>query len=60
MLWRSIAADSRLAKEIKDSKLAPFCLSKGPHHLLIAALRPREISVIELSDRFVISYLQGR
>ncbi len=51
--------EGQVAPEIKDSKHVLFCLSNGIPNPLIAAVRPRAISVVELEDKFVISYLEA-
>jgi hypothetical protein len=51
--------DGKIADDIKDSKHLLFCLSNAIPNALIPAVRPRAISVVELADRFVISYLEA-
>jgi len=49
----------KIADDIKDSKHLLFCLSDAIPNALIPAVRPRVISVVELVDKFVISYLEA-
>ncbi|MEA3273860.1 MAG: hypothetical protein U9Q81_00865 [Pseudomonadota bacterium] len=51
--------EGKIAGEIKDSKHILFCLSNAIPNPLIAAVRPRAISVVELDEKFVISYLEA-
>jgi hypothetical protein len=51
--------EGQIAPEIKDSKHVIFCLSNAIPNPLIAAVRPRAISVVELEDRIVISFLEA-
>lgn len=51
--------DGQIAEDIRDSKHLLFCLSSGIPNPLIAAVRPRALSVVELADRFVVSYLEA-
>lgn len=52
-------AEGKIAEEIKNSKHLLFCLSNAIPNALVPAVRPRAISVVELDDRFVISYLEA-
>jgi hypothetical protein len=52
-------AAGKIADEIKASKHALFCVANAIPNPLIAAARPRAISVAELVDKFVISYLEA-
>lgn len=52
-------AEGRIADGILDSRHLLFCLSNAIPNPLIAAVRPRAISVVELADRFVISFLEA-
>jgi hypothetical protein len=51
--------EGQIAPENKDSKHVIFCLSNAIPNPLIAAVRPRAISIVELEDRFVISFLEA-
>jgi len=51
--------EGKVAPEIKDSKHVLCCLSNAIPNPLIAAVRPRAISVVELEDKFVISFLEA-
>jgi len=51
--------EGQIAPEIKTSKHVIFCLSNAIPNPLIAAVRPRAISVVELEERFVISFLEA-
>jgi hypothetical protein len=51
--------EGKIADDIKDSKHVLFCLSNAIPNALVTAVRPRAISVVELEDRFVISYLEA-
>jgi hypothetical protein len=51
--------EGQIAPEIKDGKHVIFCLSTAIPNPLIAAVRPRAISVVELEDRFIISFLEA-
>jgi hypothetical protein len=51
--------EGKIADEIKASKHALFCVANAIPNPLIAAARPRAISVAELDDKFVISYLEA-
>jgi hypothetical protein len=51
--------EGKIAPEIKDSKHVLFCLSNAIPNALIPAVRPRAVSVVELEDRFVISFLEA-
>ena len=49
----------KIAPEIKGSKHVLFCLSDAIPNPLIAAVRPRALSVVELEEKFVISFLEA-
>jgi len=51
--------EGKIADDIRDNKHVLFCLSNAIPNPLISALRPRAISVVELADKFVISYLEA-
>lgn len=51
--------EGKIADDIKDSKHLLFCLSNAIPNALVTAVRPRAISVVELADKFVISYLEA-
>jgi hypothetical protein len=51
--------DGKIADDVKDSKHLLFCLSNAIPNALVPAVRPRAISVVELEDSFVISYLEA-
>jgi hypothetical protein len=51
--------EGKIAEEIMASKHALFCVANAIPNPLIAAARPRAISVAELVDKFVISYLEA-
>ena len=52
-------AEGKIADEIKAAKHVLFCVANAIPNPLIGAARPRAISVTELADRFVISYLEA-
>jgi hypothetical protein len=52
-------AEGKIADEIKASKHVLFCVANAIPNPLIGAARPRAISVTELADKFVISYLEA-
>jgi hypothetical protein len=49
----------KIAPEIKDSKHILFCLAAAIPNPLIVAVRPRAVSVVELEDKFIISFLEA-
>jgi hypothetical protein len=51
--------EGKISGEIKNSKHLLFCLSNAIPNMPVPAVRPRAISVVELDDRFVISYLEA-
>ncbi|MEJ2609899.1 MAG: hypothetical protein P8179_07330 [Candidatus Thiodiazotropha sp.] len=51
--------EGKISDEIKASKHALFCVANAIPNPLIGAARPRAISVVELVDKFVISYLEA-
>lgn len=51
--------EGKTAEEIIDSKHLLFCLSNDTPNPLIAAVCPRAVSVVELADKFVISFLEA-
>jgi hypothetical protein len=51
--------EGKIADEIKASKHALFCVANAIPNPLIAAARPRAISVAELVDKFVVTYLEA-
>lgn len=51
--------DGAIGAGIRDSKHVIFCMSSAIPDPLIPAVRPRVISVVELGDRFVISFLEA-
>jgi len=51
--------DCKVADGIRGSKHLIFCLSNAIPNALIAAVRPRAVSVVETDDRFVISWLEA-
>lgn len=51
--------EGKVADEIRGSKHLIFCLSTAILNALIAAVRPRAVSVVETDDRFVISWLEA-
>jgi hypothetical protein len=51
--------EGKIADEIKANKHTLFCVANAIPNPLIAAARPRAISVTELVDKFVISYLEA-
>ena len=53
-LGATLAAD-----EINAAKHVLFCVANAIPNPLIAAVRPRAVSVVELADKFVISYLEA-
>ena len=52
-------AEGKIAEGIKASKHVLFCVANAIPNPLIAAVRPRAVSVVELVDKFVISYLEA-
>jgi len=52
-------AEGKIADDIKVSKHVLFCVANAIPNPLIAAARPRAISVVELADRFVIGHLEA-
>ena len=51
--------EGKIADDIKDSKHLLFCLSNAVPNALVTSVRPRAISVVEFTDKFVISYLEA-
>jgi hypothetical protein len=51
--------EGKIADEIKASKHILFCVANAIPNPLIGALRPRALSITELTDRFIISYLEA-
>ena len=51
--------DGEIAEGIKASKHVLFCVANAIPNPLIAAARPRTVSVVELADQFVISHLEA-
>jgi hypothetical protein len=51
--------NGKVSPEIRDSRHVIFCLAKAIPYPLIASVGPRMISVVELADRFVVSYLEA-
>ncbi len=52
-------AEGKIADDIKASKHVLFCVANAIPNPLIAAARPRAVSVVEQADRFVISFLEA-
>lgn len=46
-------------KSIVDSKNILFCMSGAIPNAMIAAVRPRSIAVNELSEKFVVNFLEA-
>lgn len=51
--------EAKVAEGIRGSKHLIFCLSDAIPNALIAAVRPRAVSVVETDARFVISWLEA-
>ncbi|MET0068311.1 MAG: DUF6858 family protein [Candidatus Thiodiazotropha sp.] len=51
--------EGKIADGILASKHILFCVANAIPNPLIGAVRPRALSVVELADRFVISYLEA-
>ena len=52
-------AEGKIADDIKASKHLLFCVANAIPNPLIAAARPRAISVVEMADKYVISFLEA-
>lgn len=52
-------AEGKIADEIKAAKHVLFCVANAIPNPLIAAVRPRAVSVVELEAKFAISYLEA-
>jgi len=52
-------AEGEIAEGIQGAKHILFCVANAILNPLIGAVRPRAISVTEMADRFVISYLEA-
>jgi len=52
-------AEGKIADGIEASKHVLFCVANAIPNPLIAAARPRAVSVVELADRFMISHLEA-
>ncbi len=46
-------------ESIMDSKNILFCMSAAIPNAMIAAVRPRSIAVNELSDKFVVNFMEA-
>jgi hypothetical protein len=55
----SAQAEGKISNEIKASKHILFCVANAIPNPLIAAVRPRALSVVEMDHKFVISYLEA-
>jgi hypothetical protein len=51
--------EGKISEDIKASKHLLFCVANAIPNPLIAAVRPRAISVAELEDKFVISFIEA-
>ncbi|MCG5539567.1 DUF6858 family protein, partial [Halorhodospira sp. 9622] len=51
--------DGEIADEIEDAKNVIFCVGRRLPMALAPALRPRSIGVVELPDRFVVSFMES-
>jgi hypothetical protein len=51
--------DAQINPAIKDSKHVLFCLANTIPNPLIPAVRPRAVSIVELEEKFVISFLEA-
>jgi hypothetical protein len=51
--------EGKIADGIMASKHLLFCVANAIPNPVIAAARPRAISVVELVDKFVLSYLEA-
>jgi hypothetical protein len=59
--YASVAGQSegKISEDIKANKHLLFCVANAIPNPLIAAVRPRAISVAELEEKFVISFLEA-
>ena len=48
-----------IEESIMDSKNILFCMSSAIPNAMIAAVRPRSIAVNELSDKFVVNFMEA-
>jgi len=53
----SAKEDAKIAENIKDVKIIVFCFGKEIPNAKIPAVRPRNISIVETDENFVISFL---
>ncbi len=52
-------AEGQIADGIKAAKHILFCVANAIPNPVIGAARPRSVSVTEMEDKFVISYLEA-
>ena len=52
-------AEGEINKEILDAKNIIFCFGKKLPNAAMLALRPRSIGVLELTDSFVLSFMDA-
>lgn len=50
--------DGEIAADIQDARNLVFCVGRSLPSPLAPALRPRSIGVVEMDDRFVISFME--
>lgn len=52
-------ADGSLSEDIKDAKNIIFCFGKELPKPEMLAIRPRSIGVAQMSDKFVVSFMEA-
>ncbi len=52
-------SEGKVAEGIRGSEHLIFCLSNAIPNALIAAVKPRAVSMVETDDRFVLSWLEA-
>lgn len=51
--------DGKIDESIQNSKNLLFCMSNAIPNAMIASVRPRSIAVNELSDKFVVNFMEA-
>lgn len=48
-----------ISEDVKDAKIILFCFGKAITNPEILAVRPRNIAIVELNNKFIISFLEA-
>lgn len=59
--YQQVAAqpEGKIAEGIQEARLLMFCFANAIPNQYIGALRPRAISIVEMAEKFVISFIEA-